>query len=340
MERSVCFFAFGAVLLGAVSVMAQEQSGGASSNSVQGYATATTLEAARTWLKGLNLTTEAETVEGGMIIRRGYLAESELDQSMLPKLQTTGLQNLIKLYEQDSGYRSPVEIAWFEPIDHPGTRCAALLQMVSLSPTPSAELRQALSDYRVKSPPVRLDAKCETLRHTDDQRATLGYFQGDEGQVSANLAVRCEGFRNGPKERLTITRRTAFAHEIKHNSARVSHAGNKNLDGAGRWTTIGLNAALNSRGLPYMTYLNEGFTVAWPSNVALVSYILDDDARCVALVAKQGSKTWVGMIEIPKDDQPSPAVSEADQGGWDAEKPLKLLGSELADALEYSIVDN
>jgi hypothetical protein len=328
------------ILLGSIPEAMEARNDVVASISDKGDVPPATPEAVRIWLKGLGLTTEAETVEGGMIVRRGYLAESELDQSMLPKLQTTGLQNLIRLDEQDSGYRSPAEIAWFEPIDHPGTRCAALLQMVSLSPTPSAELRQALADYRVKSPPVRLDAKCETVRYTDEQRATLGYFQGDEGPVSADLAVRCEGFRNGPKDRLTITRRTAFAHEIKHNSARVSRAGNKNLDRAGRWTTIGLNAALNSRGLPYMTYLHDGFTVAWPSNVALVSYILDGNTRCVALVAKQGSKTWVGVIEIPKDDQPSPAVSEADQGGWDAEKPLKLLGSELADALDYSDVDN
>ena len=285
---------------------------------------------------------EAETVEGGMIVRRGYIAESELDLSMLPALQSVGLQHLMKLDEQDSGYRSPVDIAWFEPIGHPGTRCAALLQMVSLTRSPSPELRRALADYRVNSPALRLDANCNTVQYTDEQRKDLGYYLGRDGHVISDNSARCADFRGRPKGKLTISRRTAFAHDIRHNAAQVSRWGNENIDEAGRWTTIGLNAGLNARGVPFMTYLRDGFTVAWPSNVLLSSYILDNGAsreRCVALVATQGSKEWVGLIEIAKDEQLSPAVS-AYRGGWDATKPLKHLGNQLAAALEYSTADD
>lgn len=299
-------------------------------------------ENAVAWIKSLDLANEAETYEGGMVVRRGYLAESELDLAMLPALHTAGLQHLLKLNEDDSGHYSPVEIAWFEPIGYPGTRCAALLQTMSLTRTPSKELQQGLADYRVKSPAMRLGPDCKPVAYSSGERKALGY-EGKSGRISLDKSASCTDFQQGPKERLIISRYTAFAHNIKHNAANVSRLGIENVDDVGRWATIGINSGLNARKLPHMDYLRDGFTIDRPTNVALSSYILDGNGRgqrCVALVATQGSKQWVGILDIAIDTQVSPAISEVYRGGWDAKKPLERLGNELAASLEYSTAED
>ena len=84
-KKSASICVYGTMLLGCVSLAAAAQTNDARGPD-SSHSTPAVTGAASSWLKTLDLMIEAETVEGGMIVRRGYIAESELDLSMLPAL--------------------------------------------------------------------------------------------------------------------------------------------------------------------------------------------------------------------------------------------------------------